>query len=106
MSAKCSHPGRRLGLRSMETPIQSNVFPLRALGSFQVIHSLVALQLHLRMRGGIIEIFVLKTCEPEGSGAEMVPPPLCFSSGKYFECRIRTCHVVRWCVSGVCAATP
>ena len=36
----------------------------------------------------------------------MVPPPLCFSAGKYFESRIRTCHVGRWCVPGVCAATP
>ena len=84
----------------METPIQSNVFPLRPLGSFQVIHSPAALQLHLRTRGRMLEIFVLETCEPEGSGAEMVPTPRCFSSGKYLN--VASEHVML--AGGVCLA--
>ena len=44
---ECSHPGERLSLPSMETSIQSNVFPLRLLGSFQVIPSPAALQFFL-----------------------------------------------------------
>ena len=90
----------------METSIPSNVFPLRPLESFQVILSPAALRLFQEDIGRDLEIFVLETCEPKGSGAEMVPPPLCLSSGKYFVCRIRTCHVGRWCMPGVCAASP
>ena len=84
----------------METPIQSNVFPLRPLRSFQVIHSPAALQLYVRMRGGILGIFVLETCEPEGSKAEMVPPPLCFSSGNILN--VASEHAML--AGGVCLA--
>ena len=45
--AECSRPGERLSLPSMETSIQSSVFPLRLLGFFQVIPSPAALQLFL-----------------------------------------------------------
>ena len=68
----------------METSIQSNVFPLRPLEPFQVIPSTAALQLFQEDIGRTVEIFVLETFEPGRSGAEIVPPPLCFSSGKYF----------------------
>ena len=61
----------------METSIPSNVFPLRPLESFQVILSPAALRLFQEDIGRDLEIFVLETCEPKGSGAEMVPPPLC-----------------------------
>ena len=90
----------------METSIPSNVFPLRPLESFQVILSPAALRLFQEDIGRDLEIFVLETCEPKGSGAEMVPPPLCLSLGKYFVCRIGTCHVGRWCMPGVCDASP
>ena len=81
---------------SKDALILSNVFLVRPLGSFQAIHSPAALQLHLRTRGRILEIFVLETCEPKWSGADMIPPPLCFSSGKCFEFRIKACHIGRW----------
>ena len=68
----------------METSIQSNVFPLRLLEPFQVIPSTAALQLFQEDIGRNVEIFVLETFEPGRSGAEMVPSPPCFSSGKYF----------------------
>ena len=42
--AKCSHPGERFSLPSMETSIQSNVLPLRPLESFQVVLSPTALR--------------------------------------------------------------
>ena len=90
----------------METSIQSNVFTLRPLGPSQEMLLPPRFSSSWRILGRILEVFVLETCEPEGSGAEMVPPPLYFSTEKYFECRIRTCHVVRWCVPGVCAASP
>ena len=45
--AECSRPGERLSLPSMETSIQSNVFPLRPLESFQDIPSPAALRLFL-----------------------------------------------------------
>ena len=95
-----SRLGERLSLRSMETPIQSNVLTLRSLRSFQVIHSPAALQLHLRIRGGILGTFLLETCEPEGSKAEMVPPPLCFSSGNILN--VASEHAML--VSGACLA--
>ena len=97
--------GERLSLRSIETPIQSNVFPLRPLGSFQVIHSLAALQLHLRMRGGILGTFVLKSCEPEGSRTKMVPPPLYFSSENILNVESERVMLTGG-VPGVCAASP
>ena len=97
---KRSRLGERLSLRSMKTPIQSNVFTLRPLRSFQVIHSLAALQLYLRIRGGILGTFALETCEPEASKAEMVPPPLCFSSGNILN--VASEHAML--ASGVCLA--
>ena len=66
----------------METSIQSNVFSLRPLESFQVIPSPTASTLQEGI-GRELEIFVLEACEPEGSRAEMVPPPL-FLIGKIF----------------------
>ena len=45
--AECLRPGERSSLPSMETSIQSNVFPLRPLGSFQFIPSPAAFQLFL-----------------------------------------------------------
>ena len=50
----------------METSIQSKFFPLRPLGSFQVIFSVAALHLHLRTRGRILEIFVLELANLRG----------------------------------------
>ena len=74
--------------RTLEPPWYGDVDPVERLSiaaagilpGYPFSHRASTLQEDI---GRELEIFVLETCEPEGSGAEMVPLPL-FLIGKIF----------------------